>query len=92
MRDDESSENSPEGEEDFPLDQPLEEVLGIPREYAAEEYAPPIQPDVLRAFIDRTLLADEADEVITLIATFRSWHDAWAELRREMLDGPQEGM
>lgn len=68
----------------------LEETLGIPREYAPEELAPSIQQDRLQAFIARTLEADEREEILALIATFQSWHDAWIALRRETFEGPQD--
>ena len=90
MQDHEPRENAPEGEENSRRERSLEEVLGIPREYAPEELAPPIQRDKLKAFIARTLVGGEREEILAMIATFQSWHDAWIALRRETFEGPQE--
>ncbi len=64
----------------------LSDALGVDRNYAPDELAPPIDVEKLRAFIARTLAEEEREEILGLIATFFSWHEAWAALRRQTFD------
>ena len=64
------------------LDRPLHEILGIELNFVTEELAPPVDERRLRAFIREELATEDRDEIITLIASFRSWYSAWGELLR----------
>jgi hypothetical protein len=71
------------GEDELPeLERPLNEVLGIPVNYLPESQAPPIDEGRLRAYLRRELLPEDRDEVIRLVASFRSWNDALRDLLR----------
>jgi len=50
--------------------------------FVTEELAPPVDEQRLRAFIREELATEDRDEIITLIASFRSWYSAWGELLR----------
>lgn len=65
------------------VDQPLAEALGIEIRYEADELAPPVDKDRIRAFDRRELPEPERSDVLKLISTFRCWHEAWGEVRRE---------
>ncbi|MBI3864607.1 MAG: hypothetical protein HY290_22220 [Planctomycetia bacterium] len=67
------------------LDRPLNEVLGIEIHFAPDDLAPPIDERRLIAFAQGQLAADEKEEILDLVSSFRSWHDALREvlLRRK---------
>jgi hypothetical protein len=65
------------------LERPLFESLGIDKGYASEKTAPPIDRERLMRFIRRELAPEDREQVIRLIARYRSWNDAWAALLRE---------
>ncbi len=56
----------------------LAELLGIRVEFAPEELAPPVDFERLQRFVRHELPPDETHEVISLITSFRSWHEACA--------------
>ena len=63
-------------------ERPLFETLGLDTGYAPDEEAPPIDRQRIAKFVRRELSPDDQDEVVRLIARYRPWHDAWAELVR----------
>lgn len=69
-------------EEQAQLERPLHELLGLKPEYAPEELAPPVDAQLLLRFDHRELSPEDARMVAQLIASYRSWHAAWAELLR----------
>lgn len=78
--DDESSRRAEPDANRARDERPLFETLGIDSGYAPDNEAPPIDRQRLAKFIRRELPPDDQDEVIRLIARYRPWHDAWAEL------------
>lgn len=69
-------------------DRPLNEQLGIETHYLPDAESPPVDEKRLLAFVRRELPAFENAEVVHLLATFRPWHRAWAEvLRHEAFKG-----
>lgn len=62
------------------LDRPLNEVLGIEIHFAPEDLAPPIDERRLVAFAQGQLAPEEKEEILDLVSSFRSWHDALREV------------
>ena len=69
-------------EEMAELDRSLHEVLGIEMHFAPEHLAPPIDEQRLIAFVRNELSVDDRDEIIDMIASFRSWHEALGDVLR----------
>jgi hypothetical protein len=67
------------------LDRPLHEVLGIELRFAPEHLAPPVDEERLKAFIRNELSADDRDETIDMIASFRSWYQALGDVLRQTI-------
>src|ERR1700693_5752009 len=74
-------EATPE-EEAIDLNRPLYEVLAIDTHWYPEELAPPIDEKRLLAYINDELSGKDREEVIELLVSFRSWHQALGDLRR----------
>jgi len=64
------------------FDRPLNEILGVDIQYAADDLAPPVDERRLLAFLRGHLPPLERREVTDMIASFRSWHDALKDLLR----------
>ncbi|MGE5194817.1 MAG: hypothetical protein ACM3U2_20185 [Deltaproteobacteria bacterium] len=79
-------------EEMAELDRPLHEILGIEPNFAPDDLAPPVDEERLLAFVREQLPAEEREEIICLIASFRPWVRGWAEAMRRSIeeDGFQE--
>jgi hypothetical protein len=90
--DDEMPEFEPELTDDTVTDfdelrRSLLEELGVESDFGPDELAPPIDEARLLAFVRGELPPGERDEVIALIAGFRSWLRGWAAaLRRHLND------
>lgn len=69
-------------------DRPLHEQLGIEVHYLPDEESPPVDQARLLAFVRRELPAVQNAEVIHLVATFRPWLRAWADVLRREAFGP----
>lgn len=57
--------------------------------YAPEDLAPPVDSGRLRDLIAERLPRPQRDEVLLLVATFRSWQEGLAEVLREGI-GPAQ--
>lgn len=65
-------------------DRPLHEQLGIEVHYLPDAESPPVDGARLLAFVRKQLPEDDTEEIIYLLATYRPWLRAWADvLRRE---------
>jgi len=69
------------------LDRPLHEVLGTEPHFAPDDLSPPVDEGRLVAFVREQLPLAEREEVLNLIASFRPWLRAWADLLRRHAKG-----
>jgi hypothetical protein len=64
----------------------LLDALRLPADAEADEYAPPVDPELVEAYVDGEpdLRADERAMVLSLVTQFRTWRQALADalLRR----------
>ena len=51
--------------------------LGIPLVFGPDELAPPVDYRHVRSLVRNELRGEELDETCQLVATFRSWYEAW---------------
>ncbi len=61
----------------------LTDALGIEYHFAPDENAPAIDEAKICAYLRRELNEGLASETEQMIATFRSWHEAWRRLAAE---------
>jgi hypothetical protein len=66
---------------------PPEEDPGFAAPFAPDEHAPPVDIDHLRAYVRRELAPQTADLISDLLAAFRPWRDALAEVLKEEFAG-----
>lgn len=64
----------------------LAEFLAIPRDYAPESLAPPLDLERLHALVRGELTGDLLDEVCHLTASYRSWDEALAGIIRDQAE------
>lgn len=81
-----AAEPEPDADELLESERPLAEILGIELHFAPEDLAPPVDEQRLGAFVRQELTGDDRDEILDLIAGFRSWYDALGKILREQGD------